>query len=1056
MSVEPAISEYRTPPARRGTRRVLAVRMLAARSGWLDGAPHWEQGRVVWRRDGVSLAPTPNDLSLAQRSHYKIQRYPISADLAFGDLAAWIERRTERLALAKRLVALSEPDLAGLAQRAVSGDSEAIERLSALLEAEAVCANALPASPAATLAACGEAASRALREVLRDAACHPAAHALAALAIGAPNSIGWARRASIWGRSQGLLSDPMVWVRVLAPEDGLALAHRLLEAQRAAGALALPDTLLRRMLGADLSIAQIVEVAEALAPLADVLAAIAARAGRPRRHADRVAEVDRVVRLAHQLITAAPQPETLRHLSQLLAAQMRLAEQGGISIAALLAPAELAAARLGGRAAEGFELLTELHGSIWDLASYSPIGRRSPLSRWALAKTADEAAPLIADLAQIGSAPLVIDAYQLGISAALRGIRVTESYRLAVAIVRQCNTQPEGADLTPDQRADYAEMRSDVAYDIRQLYIKLGARHETLQILGEIAALAPRFARDTLLMGLCSELRRIGQDHREGLRRARRIARHMVRLAQAGGQYAYTSAWFVRAALLIDRHYPDQADHWLGWLVDTLIEQIARLGDRFPAGSISIAALLAAALAEGQIDRFQRIFLAMLGHAFSQEQDQLEASIERLMLLPGLRHAIGHVVAQQPQRCADLLVQVGMAARLGATALAPLDLLEARAEDRSAAVLLTEHDEWLGALTLAPELAPLAASLFYSAWVLGREPQLPAGVRDALAQPLRVAREAQHLALLVAQHPDRPALARRLANLQARLEQDTALVAAARAEAYERLEQAAALARLEAAESLTRASYRLRLEQIAGHLPDDLAIEGDLMHAAQLSLDIRLNRPQLRRLVRAAIQGERGWRELIPANARFLEQLASHGADRDAWLGAHPRRVRIAGLRGGALHLHMETDPLRVLQMGNPFGTCLALGGFNSHSAVANAVDLNKRVLFGYDGGRRIVARTLIAIDSAWRLVHFHTYTAVDDRAVREQVLEAVRSYLLWLAEHCCIPVANDGQVPTLVAHAWYDDGCVAWGAAPEADPSRSLAAGQRHDLRYTDRIETS
>jgi hypothetical protein len=152
----------------------------------------------------------------------------------------------------------------------------------------------------------------------------------------------------------------------------------------------------------------------------------------------------------------------------------------------------------------------------------------------------------------------------------------------------------------------------------------------------------------------------------------------------------------------------------------------------------------------------------------------------------------------------------------------------------------------------------------------------------------------------------------------------------------------------------------------------------------------------------------------------------------------------------------MEVDPLRVLQMGNPFGTCLALGGFNSHSAVANAVDLNKRVLFGHDGDGRIVARALVAVDSTWRLVRFRTYTAVDDRGVRAAVVEAVRRYLIWFAERCRIPTSDDGIVPTLAARIWYDDGCVAWAPVPDDGGVSSLDARRAREMRYTGRIGSS
>ena len=60
--------------------------------------------------------------------------------------------------------------------------------------------------------------------------------------------------------------------------------------------------------------------------------------------------------------------------------------------------------------------------------------------------------------------------------------------------------------------------------------------------------------------------------------------------------------------------------------------------------------------------------------------------------------------------------------------------------------------------------------------------------------------------------------------------------------------------------------------------------------------------------------------------------------------------------------LRLETDLLRILQMGNYMGTCLSLGGGNAFSTVANACDLNKRVLYAANGAGTEV---LVAHDGA-------------------------------------------------------------------------------------------
>ena len=54
-----------------------------------------------------------------------------------------------------------------------------------------------------------------------------------------------------------------------------------------------------------------------------------------------------------------------------------------------------------------------------------------------------------------------------------------------------------------------------------------------------------------------------------------------------------------------------------------------------------------------------------------------------------------------------------------------------------------------------------------------------------------------------------------------------------------------------------------------------------------------------------------------------------------AWLAAHPRRYACPGVPGGAVRLHLETNPLRILQMGNLFGTCLSRGDGSAVEACA-------------------------------------------------------------------------------------------------------------------------
>ena len=183
-------------------------------------------------------------------------------------------------------------------------------------------------------------------------------------------------------------------------------------------------------------------------------------------------------------------------------------------------------------------------------------------------------------------------------------------------------------------------------------------------------------------------------------------------------------------------------------------------------------------------------------------------------------------------------------------------------------------------------------------------------------------RELRHIEDLASCHPDRRDLTVRIANLRTRLANRDPMQADLHDEIAERLQQAAAEAQLAAAEHVVQSLYRSHLEKIAGPIPAGLAIDDDLINAVLLATDVRWNRRLLRRLLRAYVAGDKRWPERHPANVAFLETLAAGGVEVAIWLSSHPRVYRHASVPGGRLHVYLERDPLRVLQMGNLFDIC--------------------------------------------------------------------------------------------------------------------------------------
>jgi hypothetical protein len=152
-------------------------------------------------------------------------------------------------------------------------------------------------------------------------------------------------------------------------------------------------------------------------------------------------------------------------------------------------------------------------------------------------------------------------------------------------------------------------------------------------------------------------------------------------------------------------------------------------------------------------------------------------------------------------------------------------------------------------------------------------------------------------------------------------------------------------------------------------------------------------------------------------NRSFLERMRKRGLIMEPWLdGPGPL---FADTPVGPLTLALERDPMEVFRMGEPFGTCLSPGSVNFFSAVANAADINKRVLYAKDAGGTIRGRCLLALTRQGHLLTFEPYA--HDRG--GDFASQAGQFVLRLAEAMNTTVAGHGEVERLVAGDWYDDG---------------------------------
>lgn len=195
-----------------------------------------------------------------------------------------------------------------------------------------------------------------------------------------------------------------------------------------------------------------------------------------------------------------------------------------------------------------------------------------------------------------------------------------------------------------------------------------------------------------------------------------------------------------------------------------------------------------------------------------------------------------------------------------------------------------------------------------------------------------------------------------------------------------------------------------------------------------------LSRPELARLFGGLSDAPNGTRELLfqvlrarsgpppwdlrdePRNARFLETLRARGVDPAPWLGERQELVRAP--TGEAITLALEPDPLEILWMGEHFGTCLSFGGINFFSAVVNAADVNKRVLYARGPGGQVIGRALLALTDEGRILTYEPYCHRRDLDFGARV----SAFATALAADMGTTVAPRGAPRPLLFSRWYDD----------------------------------
>ena len=995
----------------RPPRKTNPVRILIAQTAWLGGSVRWHNGRLGWEHQGALVFPDAHDMARAQRHLFTIRRSPRLAMALVGEVGPWLAAQQERLAQVKRLHTLRAAHIPTALEQGRRSQQGRVQ-LVALLEAEACSLTVPPVSVVPQVRQPG--AALLLRAIVQDATCPQPARALAALLLGAhmpPASTDavWARRA--WQHSAifGVPAVPQLAVRLLRERDGGALVVRC------DAALATADTptieMLLALLASGHPAATVVALAESLVAALQTGRAITRRAEpfpmrkrhlplyTRRRAIHRASLREEYDVLMRQIARRTVLPAAVQDAAALFVHLHTIAPRAD-DLLAVLAVFRHVLAHPDTDLPPLLGLLARCADTFWPA-----LPARHTASRWIKDRWQGFAEPALNLLVMVGDASLAADAVRLQAqwqlarfnwpdAAGLRlALRLMEDVPLPAYMLSLHNLPA----LLNGRRTTRPAM-----YQLHQTLLRLPAGQRT-HAAGEWLAALPHTGDDlpALLPWLVRVLPKL----------------QLLHTADDDGWCVCSGV--VAGAVALFRADPLVAEVWLDWAIAAIRATGARSWGH--ARAIELGMPLAVLLADGSFATFQRLFTAMLRHPLDAAIAPLQRGVALLPELPGLALVLRRVLPTAPRRCYVLLARIGRLRDRAPDTRAPLH--ELANWFGAAGVGTAAPIGWQPLLDARPDLRPEVAAYLHARWLLGVDAGVPAGVQHALDLPVRLQTELAYLCPLV---EARPSLAGRVATLQVRLADGERVRTQALALAAERLAALTDAALLEAAEQQVLACLRQRLREVAGPAAAHVALDDDLINAALLTMYIDENRRLLRRLLHAAITGDTDWRERHPLNRAFLDAQAARGVDVVAWLGANPRRFACATIPGGTVRLYLEQRPLRILQMGNLFDTCLSLDGVNAFSTVANACELNKRVIYAEDAHGRIVGRQLIAINDAGELVGFHIYSTLPDD--QTSGLRAMfRRYVAWFASQCRLSLGAGEHVARLFAQAWYDDGVTSW-----------------------------
>jgi len=210
--------------------------------------------------------------------------------------------------------------------------------------------------------------------------------------------------------------------------------------------------------------------------------------------------------------------------------------------------------------------------------------------------------------------------------------------------------------------------------------------------------------------------------------------------------------------------------------------------------------------------------------------------------------------------------------------------------------------------------------------------------------------------------------------------------------------------------------FQLELTQLSSWLLKD-----DIVRKLLPIIDFKAGTQKLAKQVIQRRNSKQTWDfSDLPENQNFLNFLSKQGVNTEIWLSGIGK-YNYQAESSAPVTIDVAADPLEILNMGGHFKTCLSPGSFNYFSVFANIADINKRVIYGKNSRGKVIGRVLIGLLASGGIKVFNIYY----HNAADEFEQYVLKYIERWAQQAGLTLTNRGELPTLVANKWYDDGAI-------------------------------